>query len=813
MRTNMVNDMKMTKMSTWATALALMPCLAIAQTPKAFETAANNAFRAKDYYAAMQYYGKVLEMEPHRMDISYRYADAARQSGAFGRAEQWYEKTLLGEGGKDFPDVELQLASVKKQLGKYEEAIQIYEKYGVRKGQAAPNTLLDKAQEERMECEWAMEKIAAPDRSVQVKLLSDVFNTPQPDFGAAYHNGKIYYSSFRDMKWGDRHYPPRPIAKVMEVSGEGGEPVYAPFNAEKRHTAHAAFSSDGTSLVFNQCDFVGETEVRCELFFSYKQNNGQWSEPLMLPDNINVEGHTSTQPYVAASGDGYYWLYYVSDQPGGVGGLDLWRVRFSATGTFGKPENLRELNTPENDITPVFDPRNNTLYFSTKGRWTIGGYDIYRASSQNGKWKEPEHLDVPYNSSFDDAYFTPVSDDYAYLTSNRAGAKRLDEQCCYDLFKLEYLPLSLEALAYSKLSYKAIDNVVFSMEELSEPLPIVTHFSGDDNATAFDIRRNREYRIIANKELYHPDTVYVNTGVFPPDRHFVEKLYLVPEINFAVRTYHQWTKEPLADVRIRLIEVSGKEVASKSTGETGNEAKVDVSRRRWFKVIAEKEGFSPDTVIVTANDLKDLAAGETLVKHLFLAPASMGQYLPIALFFDNDQPDPRTLATTTQTGYDQAVDRYLQRRAAFIEAYSANLQGEEKKEAESRLARFFDEDVAGGQTKLETFADNLTLFLQSGASLNIMVKAFASPLAKPAYNLALTQRRVASVRNYFRRYENGIFEQYLRNGQLQISVLPLGESEADTIVSDDPRNKRLSVFSPEASKERRAEIIEVRIER
>jgi hypothetical protein len=69
------------------------------------------------------------------------------------------------------------------------------------------------------------------------------------------------------------------------------------------------------------------------------------------------------------------------------------------------------------------------------------------------------------------------------------------------------------------------------------------------------------------------------------------------------------------------------------------------------------------------------------------------------------------------------------------------------------------------------------------------------------------------VRNYFRRYENGIFEQYLRNGQLQISVLPLGESEADTNVSDDPRNKRLSVFSPEASKERRAEIIEVRIER
>lgn len=792
---------------------ALLAWNAQAQSPKAFENAANDAFRSKDYYSAMQYYGKVLEMEPTRLDLSYRYADAARQSGAFGQAEAWFEKTIQGDQLREFPDAELRLASVKKNLGKYDEAIRLFEKYEIDPQSTESTPLRKQAQEDAMQCEWAMEKMKNPDRSVEIEQLSDLFNTPQPDFGTAVFDGKIYYSSFRDTKWGDRHYPSRSISKIMEASPEGGDPTLAPFNVDKRHTAHAAFSPEGNFVIFNQCDYVGDIDVVCELYFSEKTSTG-WSKPIALPENINVKGFTSTQPSVAPTADGYYLLYYASNKPGGKGGLDLWQARFSATGTFDKPENLRELNTTENDITPNFDSKRNVLYYSTRGQWTLGGYDIYKVEWKEGKWQEPAHLDVPYNSSFDDVYFVPTSDEFAYLTSNRKGSKRLDEVCCYDIFKVEYLPLSLEALAFSKVGYRPLDNVVFSLEEVveeGEKPAIVTHFSGEENSTGFDIMRQRNYRIIATKEFYRPDTVYVSTSTFPPDRRFIERLYLVPEVNLAVKTFHEWTKEPLASVHIRLLEITGKQFGAKDTGKDGNEAKLDVSDKRWFTIIAEKEDFAPDTAIVTVDELKALIAGETLTKHLFLTPASMSSYLPIALFFDNDQPDPRTYAKTTKLSYEQTVDRYVARRAAFIETYTANLQGIEKEEAVARLGKFFDEDVMGGQAKLEDFASNLTLFLGGGATLDIMVKAFASPLAKPEYNMALTQRRIASVRNYFRRYGNGIFEQYIRNGQLKVSMLPLGETAADPNVSDDAKNKRLSVFSPEASRERRAEILEVRI--
>lgn len=798
-----------------ACCLLLETGLLTAQSPKAFENAADQAFRAKDYYAALQYYAKVLEMEPTRLDLSYHYAEAARLFGAYGLAELWYEKLLREDAQHQFPDSGLQLAFVKKCLGKYEDAMRLYEQYGIQKGKNEISPLRKEAQQNALQCEWAMEKTAHPDPSVEVKPLSDFFNTPQPDFGTAVHDGKFYYSSFQETRWGDRHYPARPLARIMEAPANGDSaPVPSPLNVAKRHTAHAAFSPNDDFLIFNQCDYAGDVNVICELYFSTKTPSG-WSEPVALPASINIQGYTATQPAVADAGNGYYWLYYVSDRPGGKGGLDLWRARFSSTGVFDEPENLEDLNTSDNDITPAFDARHQRLYYSTRGQWTLGGYDIYRVDLKNGHWSEPVHLDVPYNSSYDDIYFTPIDDETAYLTSNRTGSKRMEDLCCYDLFKVEYLPVSLEAYAFSKIGYRPLNKVVFSLEEVDNPenLPVVTHFSAEQNRSDFDIRRERTYRIIANREFYRPDTAYVTTSTFPPDGIFTCKLVLTPQVNMKVRTFHQWTKEPLSDVHIQLIETDGRVGATQETGNEGNEARLDVSNRRQFMVIAAKNGFAPDTVMVAADELRGLDAGETLVKNLFLQPATMSSYLPIALYFDNDHPDPRTHATDTKWSYEQTVEAYIQRKNTFIETYSAKLQGAEKEQAVARLGKFFDEEVLGGQAKLEDFAGHLGLFLASGASLNILVKAFASPLAKPEYNMALTQRRIASVRNYFRQYENGVFEPYLRSGQLKVSVLPLGESEAGKDVSDDSKDKRLSVYSPEASRERRAEILEVRIER
>ena len=57
---------------------------------------------------------------------------------------------------------------------------------------------------------------------------------------------------------------------------------------------------------------------------------------------------------------------------------------------------------------------------------------------------------------------------------------------------------------------------------------------------------------------------------------------------------------------------------------------------------------------------------------------------------------------------------------------------------------------------------------------------------------------------------NGMFKKYLNNGQLKISNSPFGETKAATSVSDQIDDRRNSVYSVGAAKERRVEILEVR---
>lgn len=778
-----------------------------AQSPKAFEKAANKAMEAKDYYAAMQYFGKVLEMEPTRIDVSYRYADVARQFGAYGQAEILFRQVLDADQNGQFPDAPCRLAQVKKILGKYDEAIRLYRQFTATACTCSP--LRQEAEKDIEECLWALQRRAVPDPGIFVERLpAETPNTGQSEFAATIQGATLIYSSFREMEWGDKHYPERPIVKVME-SRDGTAAVPASFNDPKRHTANATFSPDGKVLIFNKCDYVTVGGISCELYFASATATG-WSDPVRLPDAVNTPGFTTTQAHIRQTEAGNYELFYVSDRPGGRGGLDIWTVFFSETGNFGHPENLATLNTLGNEVTPFFDEREKALYFSSNGLPSTGGYDIYRAARKDRNWETPLHQDMPLNSSYDDLYFALQDDSTALFSSNREASAPLgDEACCYDIFKATYLPVDLKTLAFTRPDGEPLTGVVFSLTP--DETPDVAKFSGEQNEAIFPLQRREQYRVIANKEFHTPDTVYFSTHTMPEDRRFVEKLYLTPEIGLAVKTFHEWTKEPLFDVLIRIYEQPGRVAREKSTGAHSNESEMSVGGIRMFTVVAEKSGYSQDTVVVTAEELKSIKAGTTLYKSLFLSPASMSAYLPIALFFDNDRPDPRTRSTHTTQTYDQAVAHYLDGRDAFIEKYTARLVGAEKESAKAQLGKFFDEEVRGGYINLEAFAGNLELFLKGGSKIEIMVKAFASPLASSDYNLALTQRRIASVRNYFRKFGNGIFEEYVRNGQLKVSTLPLGESAATPGISDDARDKRSSVFSIEASRERRAEIIEVRM--
>jgi hypothetical protein len=188
----------------------------------------------------------------------------------------------------------------------------------------------------------------------------------------------------------------------------------------------------------------------------------------------------------------------------------------------------------------------------------------------------------------------------------------------------------------------------------------------------------------------------------------------------------------------------------------------------------------------------------------------LSQFLPLALYFHNDEPNPRTWKTTTYVPYQESFKSYYRKRSEYVQKFTAPLAEAEKGVYENEINTFFEIKVAGGFSELLSFSDLLLKYLKAGENFEITLKGYASPIAKSDYNLNLSKRRVACIRNHFASYKSGVFYKYLDNGQLKIINSPFGETTAATSVSDKANDKRNSVYSVSAALERRVEILEIR---
>lgn len=191
--------------------------------------------------------------------------------------------------------------------------------------------------------------------------------------------------------------------------------------------------------------------------------------------------------------------------------------------------------------------------------------------------------------------------------------------------------------------------------------------------------------------------------------------------------------------------------------------------------------------------------------------ADLNKRLPVTLYFHNDVPNPRSWDTTSHVNYMDSYDAYTAMIETYQKEYSKGLSGVKSNEAEEDIEDFFIQYVDKGVADLELFRTLLMKELEKGAKINITVKGFASPLAKTDYNVNLTKRRIASLVNYMREYDNGIFSPYLdgtapNGGKVVFSQVPFGEYTANQLTSDNPNDVQNSVYSRAAAIERKIEI-------
>lgn len=787
-----------------------------AQNRSQYINAADKAFLEKNYYGALSYYTEALEFDSTDIHVNYDAAESARLFSSYRVAQKFYQKVVDSDNSNLYPLATFRLAEVSQMLGEYDTANRLYSLY-LSEHDGEDEYYTAKANKEISSTEWALALLSKPAENVVIQNLGDNINSEHSEFGGLIDEDNIIYSSLSFDTKTAQDIPSKPISKVLK-SLNGGKPVeYAEnFNKPDQHTAHIAYNMNKSKVYYTICQYKNTSDITCDLYSRTILGDGTLGEEFKLPEPINSAEYTSTQPNVGFDrASGKEVLYYVSDRSGGEGKLDMWYVSIDGVDKFSEPQNLSALNTAEDDMTPFFHNDAQVMYFSSLGYASLGGLDIYRALKENGSYGQVENMGVPINSSFNDLYYNLGPEgDVALFSSNRIGAKYIDplnESCCYDIFEatISDITIRLNAITFDGLTLDSLSGATVKLidAKTGELIAEITNDLGGNHL--FTLEKGREYLVVSNKEGYMSDTFNINTNRIYRPEDITRKVYLKRRtLELQLYTFDDVSKLPLPGTSIKLIDLTDntkQEVVV--TNDMGNDFGFSLVPGHRYKVEASKERYVSVSEEFIAEDSDGTGI---IIKRMYLARKDLNIYLPLALFFDNDLPEAKTIKLTTNQAYTKTFDGYVVKKQEFKEEYTKKMSTAETVLAEQRMDDFFENDVKGGFDKFQAFLAAMLRQLDQGKTFELSLRGFASPRADSRYNLALSQRRVVSVQNELVQYSNGAFKPYIKSGQLKITQLSYGENLAPDNVSDVFYDRRNSVFSPEASRERRVEIVEIK---
>ncbi len=185
----------------------------------------------------------------------------------------------------------------------------------------------------------------------------------------------------------------------------------------------------------------------------------------------------------------------------------------------------------------------------------------------------------------------------------------------------------------------------------------------------------------------------------------------------------------------------------------------------------------------------------------------LNKMLPLRLYFHNDEPDSNSTAATTDKPYEYPYQDYMDMKKLYQDNHATQFAPETQPMVMQQISNFFEDEVKGEYNRMNYFFDEILKLLDKGARLEIVIQGYTSPRTTEQYNKNLSMRRIASVKKQLFIYKNGIFLKHFQQGHFSVKEQPNGETLAPKGIADaidDPRN---SIFSVEASRERRAEIV------
>lgn len=208
------------------------------------------------------------------------------------------------------------------------------------------------------------------------------------------------------------------ISKVSSNTFQKAKSIGSPVNTAEGDEEVIGLTSDGKTMLIYYDNLTGFGDIY--IVEGDKKNN--FRKPEILDDNINSKSATEIAASISPDGN---TLYFASDRSGGYGGTDLYVSKKLPNGKWGPPLNLGPtVNTGQDEDFPNISADGKTLYFSSKGHTSMGGYDIFRADwdESSGNWTGIRNIGYPLNTTEDDMNLRlSETGRYGYIAAVREG--------------------------------------------------------------------------------------------------------------------------------------------------------------------------------------------------------------------------------------------------------------------------------------------------------------------------------------------------------------------------------------------------------
>jgi outer membrane protein OmpA-like peptidoglycan-associated protein/tetratricopeptide (TPR) repeat protein len=451
--------------------------------------AADKLYNRYEYVDATQEYLKLVDKGAGDAYVYKQLANSYYNIFNTVEAVKWYAKVI-----QEDQDAETyyRYAQMLKANGNYEEADKQMNKFA----SLAPNDQRAKAFKKEPDY---LNKLSIQDKLFDVKTIA--INSDKSDFGAVLTNDNtLYFASARNTAKKTYGWNAEPFLDIYKVTYTedgtfGAATAFDELNS-KYNDGPLTISTDGNTIYyasesFREHQYVKDADKKLKFsnvnLFKVTKIDGKWGNSTPLP--FNSKDYSTSNPSLSKDGK---TLYFSSNMPGSIGGIDIWKVAVNADGSFGAPENLgSKINTEGRESFP-FITDDNRLYFSSDSHNGFGGLDVFFVDlAKNG---EVTNAGKPVNSEKDDFAFSyNIDKKVGFFSSNRTGQDDilLANLLCNTVFKIAVIDAE---------TGKPIPESEIVVLENNKPLESLT--ANDRGETGTKLPCDKEYVIQVAKVGY-----------------------------------------------------------------------------------------------------------------------------------------------------------------------------------------------------------------------------------------------------------------------------------------------------------------------